>query len=802
MLLDQVPAWSVGTQLVVAGGAAFVVVDRLQRAARSGADRSAPWVAWFAFVLAAGLVANVWVLSAAPAQVNQVAFVRSVLLIATAITLVPVAARLAGVHVPRWAMWALGAVGGVRLVMWPTSKYVSAHTVSVAGAPEYGSLVLATTVPAAVLVVAGVASVVSRWDDRVERRTFATGVSAAVAMLIASFLAAPALAEVLTGWGLVPLVLATVAIVVRRHRHRDDRVDELTEVVSVAQDRVRSLEVRSDLACEAAGAGWWEYEPASGRFVASDAAWEMLETTGESQTVRAGSVDGVARDATTLEVALQHLRSDVRTTARHRLQARSEVAAHRVPLQRDERWLEVSARRCDASSPSIVGIARDVSTHQRETRAVSVRHARGLHLGAHGPADVASICDAWLAAGQRVTVFVLEVRGLDELGLVGDERVVAAALTEMAHRVAWAQPRHAQTALLSDRHLVLVVPRPVPRSAAGDADELAVRLHGLFDRPVEVDGRTARLSASIGIAEGPDDGGRLGVLAARARAVAVRARSSMPTTRFDVDAADSAVLQMHLSSHVVWALQHGAIQVAFQPVVDARTGVVRSVEALVRCWHPDLGEVPTEQIVETAERHDSGVELFRTVLRASLFALRDWRAVGLLESVSVNVAPHLLADPRTLEAVDEALRDTGVPADALLLEITEHVAMDDLVAHGVRFRDRGVRIAIDDFGVGQSTVGRLAGLMVDVVKLDRSLVSGLDEDTRRERVVSLTNDVVHHLGAEVVAEGVETEPEAAALREAGVDGLQGFGMCRPLPFEAMSAYLEEMRRHRRAASDD
>jgi EAL domain-containing protein (putative c-di-GMP-specific phosphodiesterase class I) len=427
-----------------------------------------------------------------------------------------------------------------------------------------------------------------------------------------------------------------------------------------------------------------------------------------------------------------------------------------------------------------------------------VRHARGLHLGPTGPDDVAALCDAWLAAGQRVTVFVVEVRGLDELGLISDEYVVAAALSDVAHRVAWAQPRRAQTAALSDRHLVIAVPHPIHVDVA----ELAARLHGLFDRPVEVEGRLARLSASIGIAEGPEDGGRLGVLAARARAVAARARASSSTTRFDLDALDRAALQMHLSSHVVWALQHDAIQVAFQPVVDARSGAVRSVEALVRCWHPDLGEVPTEQIVESAEQHGSSVELFRTVLRSSLFALRDWRAVGLLDSVSVNVAPHLLADPRTLEAIDEALQDTGVPASALLLEITEHVAMDDLVAHGVRFRERGVRIAIDDFGVGQSTVGRLAGLMVDVVKLDRSLVSGLDEDDRRERVVSLTNDVVHHLGAEVVAEGVETEPEAAALREAGIDGLQGFGVCRPLPYEAMSAYLEEMRRHRRESADD
>jgi diguanylate cyclase len=133
----------------------------------------------------------------------------------------------------------------------------------------------------------------------------------------------------------------------------------------------------------------------------------------------------------------------------------------------------------------------------------------------------------------------------------------------------------------------------------------------------------------------------------------------------------------------------------------------------------------------------------------------------------------------------------------LVLELTEHLGLEGLEADAARFQALGVRLAIDDFGVGRSTVGRLAGMPIDLVKLDRSLVSGLHEDERRERVVALANDVAHHLGAIVIAEGVETEPEAKALRDVGIDGLQGFAFCRPLPFAELSAYLEEMRTRRR-----
>ena len=211
MSIDQVPVWSVGSQLLIAGAAALVVVERLLLARRAGHDRSAPWLAGLAFVLTAGLLANVWMLSSPSHRIDEIAFVRSILLVAAAIVLVPVAARLAGVHVPRWSMWMLGAVGAGRLLLWPMSDFVSRHELASSGVLRYGSLVAVTAVPAALLVVAGVVSVWSRWDDRVERATFVAGIGGAIAILVASFLVEPVLGELLTGWGLAPLVVAVVA---------------------------------------------------------------------------------------------------------------------------------------------------------------------------------------------------------------------------------------------------------------------------------------------------------------------------------------------------------------------------------------------------------------------------------------------------------------------------------------------------------------------------------------------------------------------------------------------------------------
>ena len=781
MVFDQVPAWSVGAQLVMAGAATSVAVDRLPRALRLGRDRTAPWLAGWSLVLAAGLVTNVWVLSAPAHRVDQVAFVRSVLLITATVALVPVAARLAGVRSPRRVAVLLGIVGAARLLLWPMSDLVSTHTVTGSGALAYGSLVTATAVPAAVLLVAGLAAIWSQWTDRVERTTFMSGVGAAIGVFGASSWSEPALAEVLTGWMFVPLVVAVLAIVVRRHRRRDDRVAVLERDTVAQHETIDRLATRTDVACDAAAAAWWEFQPASGRFVASDAAWQLLEGAGSSRG------EG---DVASLDLVLQHLRDDARLDSRNRLHdllhddADDQLAAQ-VPLRDDERWLDVLAARSANDPAWIVGIARDVTDERRAESTSRARLAKGVHADRDGAARVAARCNAWLAAGEVVHLVVIEVRRLDEVGLVHGNAVASAALEQMLHRVGWAQPARAQVAMLSDRHLVLVV----PDGSRAALDDLAARVHALFDRPVVAADHEVRLSGSIGIVGGPDDGADFEVLSARARAVAGRPGVAPSTVWFTAADLDGVGHGLDVATHVGWAIEHDAIQVAFQPVFDAVDGRVRSVEALVRCWHPELGDIATDQIVAAAEAHGRSATLFHAVLRASLSALRGWRSVGLVESVAVNVSPHLLADEHTLDMIDDELAFAGLPPSALVLEVTEHLAVDDLASSGAGYRARGIRLAIDDFGAGQSTVGRLAGLPVDVVKLDRSLVTGLDVDARRERVVALANDVAHVLGAIVVAEGVETAAEAAALRDAGIDALQGFGLCRPLGPDAMTEFL-------------
>ena len=221
-------------------------------------------------------------------------------------------------------------------------------------------------------------------------------------------------------------------------------------------------------------------------------------------------------------------------------------------------------------------------------------------------------------------VAAIEVRGLDDTDLMLGDRASGDAFRQALERCAWAQPREAQVAALSDRHGVLVVPVAVP-SRASQVAELGRSLHEVLDRPVTVAGQRVRLSASIGVVTGPDDGDRFGVLATRARAVAGRAGTGSVTTRFDPAGLDEVSLDLLVANRVAWTLAHDAITVAYQPVVDARSGGIRSVEALVRCWHPVLGDLPSERIVASAEGQGVGLDLFRTVLRRSLRAVHGLR---------------------------------------------------------------------------------------------------------------------------------------------------------------------------------
>ena len=245
-----------------------------------------------------------------------------------------------------------------------------------------------------------------------------------------------------------------------------------------------------------------------------------------------------------------------------------------------------------------------------------------------------------------------------------------------------------------------------------------------------------------------------------------------------------AVRRLQLAGQLPTALAGPEVQVHYQPTVELATTGCEVVEALVRWHHPLFGPVPPVEFVPLAEQYGLGFQLLRRVLSDALAECARWRAAGTARSVAVNVSPRTLVDPDMVALVATELTRAGLPAEALVLEMTEDAfACDgpgtrDAIAN---LHDLGVRVAIDDFGTGYSSLSYLKQLPVSYLKIDRSFVAGLGSEASDDAIVSLAVDIGHRLGMRVVGEGVETEDQFEALRRYGCDTGQGYWICRRAP---------------------
>jgi EAL domain-containing protein (putative c-di-GMP-specific phosphodiesterase class I) len=233
--------------------------------------------------------------------------------------------------------------------------------------------------------------------------------------------------------------------------------------------------------------------------------------------------------------------------------------------------------------------------------------------------------------------------------------------------------------------------------------------------------------------------------------------------------------------------------VAFQPKLDPRTNKVVGAEALARWHHPEHGAIPPDLFIPLAEHSGLIRPLTNHVLEMALRRCAAWRRDGHDIHVAVNLSAYVLHDERLPELVSRLLGQTGVPASALTLEITESSIMADPTSSAVTLAGLhalGAKLAIDDFGTGYSSLGRLRELPIHEVKIDRSFIQRLSVDHRDRAVVRSAIQLGHALDLEVVAEGVEDSQTYLYLAREGCDTVQGYYLSRPLPPDEFADWLD------------
>ncbi|MEU4338286.1 EAL domain-containing protein [Micromonospora lupini] len=416
----------------------------------------------------------------------------------------------------------------------------------------------------------------------------------------------------------------------------------------------------------------------------------------------------------------------------------------------------------------------------------SLANRRGLLRALHDGA----------AAGTPCVLLGLDLDGFKNVNDMRGHDVGDAVLAEVGRRLRGnLRPGDVAARLGGDEFAVLMPARPA------EADRVAERLLGVLNRPYDQPEGPVFLSVSIGVAgwaAEPDV-----ELLLRHADLALRYAKQRGKNRIErYDAAYDQLLRRRttLEHELRGAIERDELRLAFQPVASLPSVRPVGAEALLRWHHPELGNIRPDEFIPLAEECGMIATLGAWVLHQACYQLSRWLADGHDVWVSVNVSPRELHAPEYVVQVAEALRAHHVPPQRLVLEVTEHAVatdLDELIRRLTALRLTGVRIALDDFGAGYSSLGQLRRLPIDILKIDHSLVAEHEpvrpvgqDGPAFAPMVDIVMRLGHQLGLEVIAEGVTTPTELAAVVAAGCRFGQGALFGWGVPAEHLEAMLE------------
>jgi len=319
-----------------------------------------------------------------------------------------------------------------------------------------------------------------------------------------------------------------------------------------------------------------------------------------------------------------------------------------------------------------------------------------------------------------------------------------------------------------------------------DISAVAQKLLQAFAPPFEIDRQYLYVTASIGVSVFPSDGEDPGTLLKHADIAMYRAKERGKNTwqLYSADMSARAFERLSLETSLRHALERNEFRLHYQTQVDAATGAVVGVEALLRWQHPELGMVMPADFIPLLEETGLIVPVGEWVLQAACEQLRAWQAAGLRLRMAVNISPRQFHAPGLTTAVERILGACECRPESLELEITENAILQDVVATEDTFhalRMLGVNIAIDDFGTGYSSLSYLRRFPVDTLKIDRAFVRDVPGDADDSAIIAAIIALAQSLKLDVIAEGVETEAQREFLQLSGCRLMQGYMFSRPVP---------------------
>ncbi|HEY3059911.1 MAG TPA: EAL domain-containing protein [Chloroflexota bacterium] len=480
------------------------------------------------------------------------------------------------------------------------------------------------------------------------------------------------------------------------------------------------------------------------------------------------------------------IQADLQRCLREQRSIRREMAYHFGAV---ERLLDVTYAYVP---PDLVMVHAEDITERKRAEAMLTHQA--LHDGLTGLPNrhllserlqhaVATRADS----GDGLALLLLDLDRFKEVNDTLGHNVGDVLLMEVAHKLRTALPEPATVARLGGDEFALLL--PVANQAT--AVEVARTTLAALAEPIAIEGSLLEVGGSIGIALAPDHGDDPETLLRRADvAMYLAKRTNRGYAVYTLDEDVHRPDQLALVAELRRAIEHGGLELHYQPKVDLRSGRMVGTEALLRWAHPQHGWIAPTHFVALAERTGLITALSHWVLGAALRQQRAWRDAGLVLPVAINLSMHDLHDTALPDLVASMLAEAGLPASALEVEITESTLMHDPERTMMalrRLRDLGVRIAVDDFGTGYSSLAYLKELPIQELKIDRSFVQDVCAGGSDLAIVESIIDLAHKLGLSVVAEGVEDDETRIELARLGCDRAQGFHFGRPVAADQLAS---------------
>ncbi|WP_423140589.1 putative bifunctional diguanylate cyclase/phosphodiesterase [Parablastomonas sp. CN1-191] len=328
-----------------------------------------------------------------------------------------------------------------------------------------------------------------------------------------------------------------------------------------------------------------------------------------------------------------------------------------------------------------------------------------------------------------------------------------------------------------------------------EVENLALALLGDVCRTFRIDEDRIEIGCSIGVAMLPDDGDDLDTLMKGADVALYHAKVNgrKQVSFFDPSMTRDLVRRREIEAELRLALQRDELSIFFQPIVDLATGKIRAFEALVRWFHPEKGELRPDEFIPVAEETGAIVTLGNWITAQAAKAAAGWPEDV---TVAVNLSPVQIKAPGAALGILNALREARLPPERLELEITETVLLDQTKQTEdfmTELAEAGVRFALDDFGTGYSSLGYLAKYKFGKIKVDRSFVSGINAGKTSDAIIRAVSEMALTLDMEIVAEGIETIEQVAAVRDAGCTLGQGYYFSRAVPDYLATMLLSQER---------